>query len=399
MSNAVLTICSLNYVSKALVLLESFREYNDDSMYLLIVDRKSALQSVPKYVNIIWVADLGIENWESYAFRYDVIEFNTNVKPAAIMRLLESHEKVIYLDPDIEVFSSLDGVWADLDRFSLVLTPHYFSPILDGHKPDDIELLKFGPFNLGFIGVSRLEDSKRFLEWWSERCLSDGYYEPQSGLAVDQKWVSLAPSFFKNIKVSEDLGLNLAFWNLHERTLVFREDGIYVNNCDRLKFVHFSSFDSKRPEVIAKKQSRFLPGQKNDFSKLCVAYAKRLEEKSKNLLHEHYGFDYFDDGVYVTPALRRFYSVMVEQGKFAECSPFESQGPVREFAKRSGLASHKFRPKERLNFKNIQDKAISVKIINLFLRLSLKLLGPLRYFELMRYLSHISSLRNQRDVL
>ena len=250
MKNACLTICSINYLPKALVLAESFLNYNPHiDFFILLTDRKISNIEVKDRVTYLWVEDLGIKNWERYAFSYDVIEFNTNVKAYTLLKLLENYSNVMYLDPDVEVFSVLDSVWEELEEYEVVVTPHYFQPVLDGCKPDDIELLKFGAFNLGFIAVSNKPNSISFLQWWSARCLEFGYYEPQSGFGVDQKWVTLAPSFFKGFKVSFDPGLNVAFWNLHERKITNIDGQLMVNGEHKLKFVHFSSFDDDNPNT------------------------------------------------------------------------------------------------------------------------------------------------------
>lgn len=402
MSNAALTICSVNYLSKAFVLYDSFHAFHEnDSFYLLVVDKKDPKIVFPSGIKVLWVEDLGLEDWKRKAFNFDVIEFNTNVKPMMLLKLLESYDKVMYLDPDIEVFSPIDSVLDDLNTSAVVLTPHYVQPILDGAKPDDIELLKFGAYNLGFVAVSNKPEAREFLSWWSKRCLEYGYYEPQSGLGVDQKWVVIAPSFFEKIKISFDLGLNVAFWNLHERHVDISSEGYFINSVTPLKFVHFSSFSSEQPELIAKKQSRFSLGSRKDFSKLCVEYAAKLKEKDTIYFSEYkYTFDYFDDGSYISPALRRFYSLYKDTLFKDVVDPFEINGPVMEFAKKNGLMV-KFGSvaEARLNFKNIDDARFAVKIINFGLRIVLRILGPIRYFNLMRYLAHISSIRNQIGVM
>ena len=153
---AAVTICSINYIGKALVLFDTYREQHPEhDFYLVLVDRKCDLSFSQSGINVIWAEDLPVENFLQHAFAYDVIEFNTNVKPAALKLLLASYAAVLYLDPDIKVYSPLHSVLDALTDASVVVTPHYKTPVLDGCKPDDLELLKFGVFNLCFFGVSR----------------------------------------------------------------------------------------------------------------------------------------------------------------------------------------------------------------------------------------------------
>lgn len=398
---AAVTICSINYIAKALVLVDSYSEHHPGhDIYLILVDRKNdnIIINRPR-LNIIWVEDMDLPDLMKYAFTYDVIEFNTNVKPAALNFILKSHEAVIYLDPDIKIYASLSNVFDELKTASLVVTPHYNKPIIDGKKPDDLELLKFGLFNLGFVGVSRSAEGLDFLKWWSARCLEYGYYEPQLGLGVDQKWVSLAPCFFPSMRVLHDEGLNVAFWNLHERRIEKIEDVWLVNSITTLKFVHFSSFSTNRPDDIAQKQTRFSPGSRPDFSLLAHSYAAELiKNSSEKYSSTPYGFDYFDDGSYITPALRRFYAEL-KAGKLGEDeNPFRVNGDVINFAKKYGLLIKKNNASKRHTFKDLSSYSFQIKVINIILRFTLYLIGPERYFNLMRYLAHISSLRNQVDM-
>lgn len=399
--NAAVTICSLNYLAKALVLFESYRLHHPQHpFYIVLVDRKTPGFSLSKPgLSLIWAEDLPINNFLQYAFAFDIIELNTNVKPTVLKLLLAEYDSVLYLDPDIHVLAGLDMVFEALDSASIVVTPHTNKPILDGKKPDDLEFLRFGAFNLGFIGVSRCAEALAFLDWWSVRCLEYGFYEPQVGLAVDQKWVNLAPSYFPKMTILRDVGLNVAFWNLHERHLSLVDGKGMVNGDVPLKFIHFSSFDGLAPETVAQKQNRFSPGSRPDFELFAREYAKLLlAVDTSQFAGRKYGFDYFDDGIYVTPALRRFYAAFRLREFSAIKNPFDPTEGVRTFASKNGLIVKGAAEAKRLNFQDVGAYKFQITILLKMCRLALFLLGPNRYFALMRYLAHISSLRNQVEM-
>jgi hypothetical protein len=399
MTISAVTICSVNYLAKALVLAESYLVHHPEHAFtILLVDRKTSID-LPKIPNVgfLWVEELGIENFLQKAFMFDVIEFNTNVKPTVMLRLLKDSDAVIYLDPDIKVYAPLTTVIDGLRNHAVLVTPHTNLPILDGKKPDDVEFLKFGGFNLGFTAVSASEEGRNFLQWWSDRCLELGFYEPQSGLAVDQKWVQLAPCYFPTVGILRDPGLNVAFWNLHERRLL-REEGAWQVNGQSLRFIHFSSFNSAAPENIANKQSRFAPNSREDFIAAAREYAAELHEKEKTYPTSHpYSFDFFSDGTPVPAALRRAYASF--HSELADAvDPFDAGGKVHAFARRNGLLSRNAKPAKRRTFKDVGQGSLQVRVFDFLLRSALKLLGPDRYFDLMRYLAHISSIRNQTGV-
>jgi hypothetical protein len=258
--------------------------------------------------------------------------------------------------------------------------------------------LRFGAYNLGFVGVSRCPEAEAFLDWWGARCMALGFYEPQAGLAVDQKWVDLAPAFFPHLKILHDPGLNVAFWNLHERSLSKGDSGYLVNEIHTLRFIHFSSFSENTPEVIANKQTRFLPGSRPDFLPLAEIYAAKLRAASSagTAWPASYGFDYFDDGVPITPTLRRVYATLPLL--FPDANPFSPQSAVRQYAARRRLLNNNGQASKRLTFKDVGKFERHERLIFAFLRLALRVLGPDRYFALMRYMAHISSIRNQAGV-
>jgi hypothetical protein len=397
-----LTICSFNYISKALVLIDSYIYNHPNHQFtLLIVDKKREFDSLNNLsINILWVEDLLLEDFHKYAFMFDIIEFNTNVKPMAIKYLLRTNDIVIYLDPDIQVFSKIDSIIGELSSASILITPHTITPILDGCKPDDSDLLRFGAYNLGFIAVTKCTETFSFLDWWSERCLKLGFYEPQLGLAVDQKWIDLAPAFFPNLKISFNIGLNVAFWNLHERHLSKKGDMWFVNDIYPLVFFHFSSFSASNLEEIAYKQTRFKRGDRSDFIKLANEYNVSLKKFDfPEFRNQNYAFDFFDDGVIITPIARRIYSIMYDD-LFSHINPFDSNSSFRKFAIKNRLIEvDKSKDHKRQTFKDLAQYRKHEKVILYCLKLLLLIIGPNRYYSLMRYLPYISSIRNQKGIV
>src|SRR4051812_21919176 len=103
MVRAACTIVSLNYLPYARVLCDSFQQFHPDcKFYVLVVDRSPAVDLSHESFETIFVEELGIPNFLSYAFRYDILELNTNVKPTFLKHLHDRGiDQVIYFDPDI----------------------------------------------------------------------------------------------------------------------------------------------------------------------------------------------------------------------------------------------------------------------------------------------------------
>lgn len=395
-SKAIYTIVACNYFAHALTLRESVIEHEPDARFVIVlVDRKDTgfLKAWPD-VEVIWAADLGIKDFSRHALRFDVIELSTNVKPTVGKRLLEEHEFVLYIDPDIYLYRDMRDVWAMLQDSNVVVTPACLNPVLDGFRPDDLEFMRVGTFNLGFIGLKRSEETLRFLDWWEARCLELGFMETQSGLFVDQKWLTLAVGYFQGIAISRHPGMNVAQWNLHERHLSQKADKVMVNECRPLLFMHFSSFDPDTPDLVAKRQNRYARGDRPDFCLVSMHYAERLIANGFHAMQKYnYGYDYFSDGAYVSPTTRRIFCAL--ESDFADEDPLDAKSMFYRFAVKKRLAGASVVRERRLIANDLKQLGRQEAMIAFVLRAILRIVGPNRYFSLMRYVAYISSIRAQ----
>ena len=277
------TLCSNNYLAQAKTLGDSLVAHNPNYKFVIgLVDKKSAEFDYDSFSphQVIEAETARIPLFDDLCNRYDIIELNTAVKPFFFKFLFEEHpeaEGVIYLDPDMMVFSSLEKIYAELDRHSLILTPHILSPIpVDGCEPRENVFLTFGTYNLGFIAVANKPEGLRFLDWWGERTFSSGYIKTDEGMFVDQLWLNLAPVFFKNVMISLDPGFNVAYWNLHERVVVKKDRGYFINDKSPLGFFHFSSYRFAEPGSMSPYQNRFTFATRPDIAALFEAYRNEV---------------------------------------------------------------------------------------------------------------------------
>ena len=144
------------------------------------------------------------------------------MKPYLLEHLFRHYsiEKLLYLDPDILILNSLDTLRNYLDEADILLTPHLLSPIPnDGRRPTEHDILKSGVYNLGFLGLRNGLESKRLLRWWSDKLYHHCIVAVEQNLFVDQRWMDLAPSLFEGVRILREPGYNVAYWNLHERSV------------------------------------------------------------------------------------------------------------------------------------------------------------------------------------
>ena len=399
------TIVSPNYLPFARTLASSYRAQHPDQRFFVLIVADTADPEpfrLEESFTPVALGQIGIPNLRAAAMRYDILELKTNVKPTFLRYLLETEGvlSLVYLDPDILVYRSLEPVFAAGEGgASAVLTPHMTAPVLDGRSPSEQDLLYNGTFNLGFIAVGGGEESRRLLCWWEERCLQLGFSEGRTGLFVDQKWMNLAPGFFDRVVITRDPGLNMAYWNLHERTLVTTVGGTLVEGprgeLQPLRFFHFSGLELDEPDDISRNTDRFRLADRPDLELLFQDYRNRLRALAGHPAEQvPYGFDRFSDGTTIYRLTRRLFAAHESHFGSEGADPFRAEGPFAAFARAQGLTKGKASP-QKASWKDVSAGDRRVEEVHRLLRLALRLLGPGRYELLMRYLSYISVLRHQ----
>jgi len=391
---AVFTIVSKNYLAFARTLMNSIIRLHGDTLdlYVLLADeREDKFNTEHEQYTLIEAKDIAIPDLESLSFRYDIREFNTAVKPFFIDFLFGRHyEKIIYLDPDILVLDKLDLIVDLLERHSIILTPHITSPISaeDRYKPGEIHHLKTGTFNLGFLGLSRTEESLCMVNWWKRKCTSECYHEIESGLFVDQKWMNLISGFFNSVHVLRHAGCNMAYWNVCERKL----DGALVNGKEKLVFYHFSGIVVDDINRISKYQNRYTLADRPDLKELFESYREQLICNGYiESIEMPYNYGNYDNGVPIGTVARRLYPYISH--KYPH--PFMTSG--NSYYK--WLRSRGILEKEGPGVPGDAQRGAHVEMIHRCLRILCKVLGIDRYHMLMRYLHWISVIRRQEFLL
>lgn len=399
MTRAACTIASLNYLPYARTLCDSFLEQHPDlPFYVLIVDRPSPdINLSQERFRAIWVDELGIPNFPSVAFKFDILELNTNVKPTFLKRLLASGvDELIYFDSDILVCSSVSLIFDLLKSSSIVLTPHTFTPN-DTEPAGELILLYSGVFNLGFIAVANVEECLRFLDWWEDRCLTEGFVERQNGLFVDQKWINLVPCYYDQVTILKHPGCNVAFWNLHERRIAKDEQRWVVNRTAPLVFFHFSGVTVDGETLISKGFGQVTLNSFPELAELFEFYrAQLLKNGVRELAKQQYGFARYDNGQFISRLHRALYAAHSQAFQDGG-NPFQSSNQFYRWIKEHHLLGLRDSAVQ-YNRRTMKASDSKVKLVNSVLRLLLRLGGVDRYTVLMKYFGFISVLRNQKDI-
>lgn len=309
---AIFTIVSCNYFHYAKTLMQSIRKVDpsSDLFVVLVDDGYNSEDYASKIFDVINFKHIPIPYREKMCFQYDILELNTAVKPFVIKYLFtRSYQKVVYLDPDIFVYNSLEKIFDSLRTSDLIITPHLTEPVTDKYRPSDLDILRSGIYNLGFLAVKATSEVQRFIDWWADKLVDHCRVAIAEGIFVDQKWCDFIPSFVKLVLVDHAPGMNVAYWNLNQRKIE-KVNSTYTIGSSPLIFFHFSGLDLNGPSLLSRHEDRFeSQGLPKVIKDLRNNYLEKLYQNGAQFYSSQpYHFDRFtDSSIRIPKAARELY--------------------------------------------------------------------------------------------
>ncbi len=264
MKKILYTVCSANHLAHCKTMVGSFLEHNNGyDIVIGLVDKTDNRFSTEEFLpcRVVEIASMGIPDFEELLHRYTVIELNCAMKVFVAEFLFQQYNPdiLLYLDADMWVWNPIGELEAELAAHPILLTPHFTIPLPDNEaRPLERDLLRSGIYNAGFMAFRRSETVTRFLQWWKGHMRGECYYNFAEGMGVDQIWLNLVPLLFTDTGIIRHPGANVAYWNLHERSLSVVNNTILVNGTHRLLFLHVSGYRFDEPEKLSRHQTRFL---------------------------------------------------------------------------------------------------------------------------------------------
>ena len=322
---AIFTISSNNYMPYSCTLIDtSYAVHPEADHFLCLADKIVPIQNFyPNHCTIVETRKLNIPDFYGFAFRYDIMEFNTAAKPFMFLYLFQlGYENVIYFDPDIKVYLPIKPVFDALDNgASVVLTPHLTMPAETDTTPNDLTIMQAGIYNLGFVAFRRQNEVEEVLRWWARRLRFQCINAQAQGVFVDQKFVDLVPGFLDEVAILRTPTLNVAYWNLMQRELKQGHDQWFVDS-QPLIFFHFSGYDPRNSQRLSKYTCFFSSDNSPALQSLLEDYQSDLFERGLDQTPRAiFAYDRFASGAKI-PTLARH--VFRENYLAWEGNPFET---------------------------------------------------------------------------
>lgn len=390
--NAIFTICAKNYLAQAKTLGFSLRKFAPEIDFYIILSDEIGTDTID-YAGFEIIEAKTLHNipfFYELAFKYDVIEFSTAVKPFFLDLLIneKGYTKVLYIDPDMVVYSSLDFLFEALDKQDALLTPHLLYPYIkyEGATREE-ELLFVGIYNLGFFGINNSVNGKHIIEWWKVKLKDQCFADKEDGLHVDQKWMDFLPALFgEKVLILRHPGINLAFWNMHERVFVDNGKEYTVDGAPLVIF-HFSGLDPLNYQEIARKQTKFNLTNLPQYTRLFKEYVTELKSNQFNYLSTLiYRYNKFDNQVHILKYQRRLYRSLLNEG-YQFANPFQTgANTLYALLDSNKLIIQDKQGKYMALKKGITDFNAKVSKMQFLLLCCKKLIGIKYYYLLMRFM-------------
>jgi hypothetical protein len=163
------------------------------------------------------------------------IEYYFTCTPAWMLFVLAREadaEWVTYLDGDLFFFASPGIIYEELRDAAVAIIPHRYPPRL-------ARLRKFGTFNVGWVGARNDPDGTAVIQWWRESCIEWCHDVVDGDRFADQGYLDSFPRLFSRVRIIENVGANLAPWNIGNYRIDFRGDRVLIDADRPLVFFHF----------------------------------------------------------------------------------------------------------------------------------------------------------------
>jgi hypothetical protein len=167
--------------------------------------------------------------------RRSTIEYYFTCTPAWMLFVLAREtgaEWVTYLDGDLFFFESPEIIYGELLDAAVAIIPHRYPSKL-------ARLRKFGAYNVGWVGARNDSEGIAVIGWWRKKCIEWCHDYVDNDRFADQGYLDSFPRLFAHVKVIDNIGANLAPWNIGNYRIDFRGNRVLIDGTVPLVFFHF----------------------------------------------------------------------------------------------------------------------------------------------------------------
>ncbi len=230
-----------NYLSRGLALYHSLkRQESNARLWVLCLDevthqvlsRLALPDLLPLSLTEFETADPKVAATRA---NRSLVEYYFTCTPALVLHVLGREalaEWVTYLDSDLYFFASPESIFTELANSVFAIIPHRYAPAIQ-------HMRRYGIYNVGWVGVRREADGLAAARWWREKCIEWCYDYVDGDRFADQGYLDGIAKTFPRVRVIENIGANLAPWNIGNYRIECRAGRVLINSTHPLVFFHF----------------------------------------------------------------------------------------------------------------------------------------------------------------
>jgi hypothetical protein len=230
-----------NYLSRGLALYHSLQRHAPGSRLWVLCLSEACHQTLvaldlPELIPVR-LADFEAADPEVAATRAhrSAVEYYFTCTPAWMLFVLAREADagwVTYLDGDLFFFEPPEIIYQELGGAAVAIIPHRYPPKL-------ARLRKFGTYNVGWVGARNDADAIAVIRWWRARCIEWCHDVVDGDRFADQGYLDSFPRLFPRVGIIQNVGANLAPWNIGNYRIDFRDGRVLIDADRPLVFFHF----------------------------------------------------------------------------------------------------------------------------------------------------------------
>jgi hypothetical protein len=229
------------YLSRGLALYRSLRRHAPGSRLWVLCLSEACYQTLVA-LNLpdmlpVRLADFEAADPEVAGTRENrsTIEYYFTCSPAWMLFVLAREpgaEWVTYLDGDLFFFAAPEVIYDELRDAVIAIVPHRYTSKL-------AKMRRFGTYNVGWVGVRNDPEGIAVIRWWRDRCIEWCHDYVDEGRFADQGYLDSFPGRSSRVRVIENIGVNLAPWNIGNYRIDFQDGNVRIDKIHPLVFFHF----------------------------------------------------------------------------------------------------------------------------------------------------------------
>jgi hypothetical protein len=189
-----------------------------------------------------------------------------------------------------------------------LLTPHFLEPPRGARALEwELNVLRAGIFNGGFLAFSNRAEARQVLAWWKRKTRRGCFRAVEEGVHFEQRWLDFVPSLAPQCHILRDPGMNVGHWNLPERRIRVRDGRVTADGAPCRVF-RFSGYQREFPQRVTQYNPHLTVESAGEAAEVFRRYQAGLDAAGYQETRQWpYAFGCFDNGVSIPETARRVY--------------------------------------------------------------------------------------------